>query len=78
MSPSHIIIRSRHVLIWRRHVDQLCAMSPSFSSNCDNNQALTDVPVFVITKINSADLVSDSGLLTPSTFSDRCPIRQCI
>ena len=70
-------ISSRHALIQRWHVDQLHAVSPSISSNCDNNQALTAVPVFVVTKINSADLVSYSGLFTPSTFTDRYPITQC-
>ena len=71
-------IRSIHVLIRRQHVDQLLVESSSISSNCENNQALTDVPVFVVTKINSTDLVSDSGLFTTSTFTDRCPVRQCI
>ena len=70
-------IRSIHVLIRRRHVDQLLAESSSINSNCDNKQALTDVPVFVVTKINSADLVSYSGPLTHSSFTDRYPIRQC-
>ena len=63
--------------IWRRHVDQLRAVSPSISSNCDDNEALTDMPILGGNQSNTVDLIPDSEPLTQSTFADRYPVRQC-
>lgn len=69
-APVSYRVKTHSGLIWRRHVDKLRAVSPSITSNCDNNEALTDVPVLGGNQNNSADLVPDSGPLTHSTFAD--------
>ena len=54
-APLSYQVKTHSGLIWRRHVDQLHTVSPSISSNCDDNDALIDVPILGGNQHNSAD-----------------------